>query len=147
MNSDDSADDIRKRMAELRRELAHDVEDVSRSAKAMASPSFYIRKFPWATLAVAAGVGYLLVPKRKQVVQPDMEALAELVRKNQVSINTSKAPAESKGAIKSLLVLGLTWAAKYGMNYVIEQMTTASKTKRPPTAPSSPVDEPTNVKR
>src|SRR6478735_1918785 len=134
-------------MAELRRELAYDMQDVSRSAKAMASPSFYIRKFPWATLAVAAGLGYLLIPKKRQVVQPDMEALAELVRKNQVNINTSKA-AESEGMVKTLAVMGLTWAAKAGMNYVVQQMATAaSKAKSPNAAPSSPVDEPTDVRR
>lgn len=147
MDLDEPAEKICRRMAELRRELVHDMQDVSRSAKAMASPSFYIRKFPWATLAVAAGLGYLLIPKKKQVVQPDMEALAELVRKNQVNINTSKA-AESDGMVKTLAVMGLTWAAKAGMNYVVQQMTTAaSKAKSPSAAPSSPVDEPSNVKR
>jgi hypothetical protein len=148
-NSDESADQIRKRMAELRRELSCDMQDVSRSAKAMASPSFYIRKFPWATLAVAAGVGYLLIPKKKQVVRPDMDALAELVRKNQVNINTSKASEESQGMLKTLVVMGLSYAAKTGMNYLVQQMTTnAANTKQQPdAAPSSPVDEPTNVKR
>jgi len=148
VDSDEPAEKICKRMAELRRELAYDVQDVSRSAKAMASPSFYIRKFPWATIAVAAGVGYLVIPKKKQVIQPDMNTLAELVRKNQVNINTSKASADSKGAIKTLAAMGLSWAAKAGMNYLIQQMTTASaKAKTSSTGPSSPVDEPTDVKR
>ena len=147
MDPDEPVEKICRRMAELRRELAYDMQDVSRSAKAMASPSFYIRKFPWATLAVAAGVGYMLIPKKKQVVQPDMKALAELVRKNQVNISTTKA-AETQGMVKSLAVMGLTWAAKAGMNYVLQQMTTAaSKAKTPQAAPSSPVDEPANVKR
>src|SRR3954463_11307792 len=97
VSPDETAEKICKRMAELRRELAHDVQDVTRSAKAMASPSFYVRKFPWATLAIAAGVGYMLIPKKKQVIKPDMEALAELVRKNQVHINTAKASEESQG--------------------------------------------------
>jgi hypothetical protein len=146
VDSDDEVEKIRKRMSELRRELVYDVQDVSRSAKAMASPSFYIRKFPWATLAVAAGVGYMLVPKKKKVVHPDMEALAELVRKSQVNINTSKAE-ESQGAVKALAVMALSWAAKAGMNYLLQQMTTASKPKATRAAPSSPVDEPTDVKR
>src|SRR6476619_1844145 len=115
VDSDDEVEKIRKRMSELRRELVYDVQDVSRSAKAMASPSFYIRKFPWATLAIAAGVGYMLIPKKKQVIKPDMEALAELVRKNQVNINASKAAEESQGMVKTLAVMGLTWAAKAGM--------------------------------
>jgi len=133
-------------MAELRRELIHDMQDVSRSAEAMTSPSYYIRKFPWATLALAAGVGYMLIPKKKQVVYPDMEALAELVRKNQVNFNASKATEESQGVVKTLAVMGLTWAAKAGMNYVIQQLTTAaSKAMEPKETPSSPVDEPTDV--
>jgi len=148
VDTDEPAEKICMRMAELRRELVYDMQDVSRSAKAMASPSFYIRKFPWATLAVAAGVGYMLIPKKKQVVQPDMEALAELVRKNQVNINTTKAAEPSQGMMASLAVMGLSWAAKAGLNYVVQQMTTAaSKKKNPNAAPSSPVDEPTDVKR
>lgn len=148
-NPDESAEEIRKRMAELRRDLASDVQDVTRSAKAMASPAFYIRKFPWATLAVAAGVGYMLIPKKKRIVQPDMEALAELVRKNQVNISTSNAAEESPGMLKTLAVMGLTYAAKAGMNYLIQQLTTTTtKAKqRPEAAPSSPVDEPTNMER
>src|SRR5215467_10342479 len=138
-SSDESAEEIRKRMAELRRELVCDVQDVTRSAKAMASPSFYIRKFPWATLAVAAGVGYMLIPKKKQVIRPDMEALAELVRKNQVNINTSKAAEESQGMLKTLAVMGLSYAAKAGMNYLLEQLTTnAAKAQQQPEAAPSP---------
>jgi hypothetical protein len=142
---ENDADAVRKRMAELRRELTCDLRDVRTSARAMANPSFYIRKFPWATIAIAAAVGYLLVPKKKQVVQPDTEALAEMIRKHQVKLDTSQVSAESKGMLKSLAVMGLTWAARTGMNYVIQQMTTASKTpSQEEPAPVSPVEEPWN---
>lgn len=148
MTPDEPVETICRRMAELRRELTYDMQDVSRSAKAMATPSFYIRKFPWATMAVAAGVGYMLIPKKKQVIRPDMEALAELVRKNQVQIKASQAADESQGMVKTLAVMGVSWAAKNGMKYLMQQLTTAaSKAKEPSAAPSSPVDEPTNVKR
>jgi len=77
-----------------------------------------------------------------------MEALAELVRKNQVHINASKAADESQGMVKTLAVMGLSWAAKAGMNYVVQQLTTAAaKAKEPKPAPSSPVDAPTDVAR
>src|SRR4051794_7572254 len=146
VSPDEPAEKICKRMAELRRELVHDMQDVSRSAKAMASPSFYVRKFPWATLAIAAGVGYMLIPKKKHVIKPDMAELAELVRKNQININASKAAEEQQGMVKTLAMMGLTWAAKAGMNYVVQQMTTAAtKAKESNRAPSSPVDEPTDV--
>jgi hypothetical protein len=149
VSPEEPAEKICKRMAELRRELVHDMQDVSRSAKAMTSPSFYIRKFPWATLAVAAGVGYMLIPKKKQqAVHPDMAALAELLRKNHANVNStaSQAAEESPGMVKTLAVMGLTWAAKAGMNYVIQQATTAAaKAMEPTPASSSPVDEPTDV--
>ena len=100
MTPEEQAESIRRRMAELRRELTCDMRDVSRSARAMTSPSFYIRKFPWATLAVAAAVGYMLVPKKKQVISPDPEMLAELVRKQQVRLDTSQAAKSSQGMLQ-----------------------------------------------
>src|SRR3954454_3474364 len=99
-------------MSELRRDLLMDMQEVSRSAKAMASPTFFVRRFPWATMALAAGAGFLLIPKKKQVVQPDMEALAELVRKNQVRVDTSKAAKESRGMLQTLAIMGVSWAAR-----------------------------------
>jgi len=132
MSTEDEAETIRRRMAELRRELTFDVRDVGRSARAMANPAFYVRKFPWATTAVAALVGYMLVPKKKEVVHPDPELLAELVRKNQVKLDTSAAVKDTQGMLKSLAVMGVTWAAKAGFNYMVQQLTTAQAKERPP---------------
>src|SRR5262245_7039056 len=148
MSTDDDAEAIRRRMAELRRELTFDVRDVGRSARAMANPAYYVRKFPWATTAVAALVGYMLVPKKKEIVKADPEMLAELVRKNQVKFDTSAAAKDQQGMLKSLVVMGITWAAKVGFNYMVQQMTTAQSQKRPSgeeaestAAPSAPAEE------
>jgi hypothetical protein len=132
MSTEDEAETIRRRMAELRRELTFDVRDVGRSARAMANPAFYVRKFPWATTAVAALVGYMLVPKKKEIVKPDPELLAELVRKNQVKLDTSAAAKDTQGMLKSLAVMGITWAAKAGFNYMVQQLTTAQAKERAP---------------
>jgi hypothetical protein len=143
MATDDEAETIRRRMAELRRELTFDVRDVGRSARAMANPVFFVRKFPWATTAVAALVGFMLVPKKKQIVQPDPEMLAELVRKNQVKLDSSAASKDQQGMLKSLVVMGATWAAKQGINYMIQRLTTpqAEKDKQAEAAPSAPAEE------
>jgi len=139
-------------MAELRRDLTTDVREVSRTTREMASaaremvsPLYLIRRFPWASAALAAAVGYMLVPKKKQVVTPDPEMLAELVRKQQVKLDTSKASGDSAGLLRSLAVMGITWAARTGMNYAVQQLTTAAANKAQPNTaanPSSPVDEP-----
>ncbi|HEX4412612.1 MAG TPA: hypothetical protein VH107_03220 [Lacipirellulaceae bacterium] len=162
-NSDESAEEIRKRMAELRRELTSDVDDVSRSvrevgrsAKEMASPLYLIRNYPWVSAAVAGAVGYLLIPKRKQqqVVKPDPELLAELVRKEQIKLDTSKASGETDGMLKSLAVMGITWAAKQGMSYMVQRFTTAAMNMsheetadRGESPEATPIDEPWNTAR
>jgi hypothetical protein len=162
VNPDESAEEIRKRMAELRRELTCDVDDVSRSvrevgrtAREMASPMYLIRNYPWVSAAVAGVVGYLLVPKKKQqqIIKPDPELLAELVRKEQIKLDTSKASGEVDGMLKSLAVMGITWAAKQGMNYMVQRLTTAAMNmnhqeqsdRESPEA--APIDEPWNTTR
>jgi hypothetical protein len=127
--SDESSEAIRRRMAELRRELTIDVHDVSRSARELASPMYYIRHFPWASAAVAAGIGYILVPKKKHVIKPDPEMLAELVRKEKVKVDTSKVAEEKQTMLKSLVMMGLTWGLRTGLNYMAQRVTTAAVNK------------------
>jgi hypothetical protein len=136
-------------MGELRRELTIDVRDVGRSARAMTNPSFYVRKFPWVTLAAAAAVGYLLIPKKRQVVYPDAEMLAEMVRKKQVRLDTSQTAKESKGMLETLAVMGLSWAARAGLNYVAQQVTksAAKKAEQQEAEPASPLEQHGKTKR
>jgi hypothetical protein len=131
MAADDSADEIRRRMAELRRELSTDVREVSRQARVMTDWRFYVRRFPWTMVGVAAVAGYLLIPKRKEVkvISPDPDALAEMFKKEQLKLQTPAGRKESPGLTKSLVLMGLSWAAKAGANYVGEQVRTAA-TKR-----------------
>jgi hypothetical protein len=146
---DERAESIRRRMAELRRELAIDVRDVGRSARAMTNPSFYIRRFPWATMAIAAAAGFLLIPRKKQVIYPDPDTLAELVRKKQVKLDTSQAAKGSKGLLETVAVMGLSWAARTGLNYVTQQLTTAAakKANEPKPQPVSPLEQTGQSKR
>lgn len=165
MSSDQSAEAIRKRMAELRSELASDVRDVKRSAQEMANPLYYVRRFPWATAAAAAAIGYLLVPKKKQVIKPDPEMLAELLKKHQINLDSTKTASNSQGMLKSLAVMGLTWALRTGLTYAGEQLAAAATRKNEnhehgdgrnqerepsdeaPRAATSPVEETSNTKR
>lgn len=126
MSAKDSADAIRCRMAELRHELRSDVDEVSRGARQLTSPLYYVRRFPLLVVAGAAVVGYVLIPKKKQVVTPDPEMLAELVRSQQIKVETTKASADSQGLVRSLVVLGLTWAVRTGLSYLGQQLTAAA---------------------
>lgn len=60
------ADEIRQRMAKIRRELHADVRDVVASAEAVTDWRRYIRMYPWAALGLTVAAGYLIVPRRHQ---------------------------------------------------------------------------------
>jgi len=158
LNPDDSADAIRRRMAELRSELTSDVRDVKRStreiadqAREMANPMYYIRRFPWASAAAAVAIGYLLVPKKAKIIKPDPEMLAELVRKHQVKLDASAISQDKQSMLQSLAVMGLTWALKSGLNYATQHLATMAMNRQAPPpeehqepAPS-PLEEPWNM--
>jgi hypothetical protein len=129
MNTDDSAEKIRNRMAELRRDLDCDVREVSRGARVMTDWKFYVRKFPWAVVGAAALAGYMLIPKRKPVIKPDPEMIQELVRQKKIKVESVTKQPEKPGMMKSLLMMGLTYAARAGAQYVTQQMTTAAQNK------------------
>jgi hypothetical protein len=117
MDPDASAEKIRRRMAELRRELECDVRQVSDDARTMTDWTFYVRRFPWAVAALAAAVGFMLIPKRKQVIKPDPEMLAELVKNKKVKVQQVASTNEKQGFIKPLLLTAVTWAARQGFQY------------------------------
>ena len=137
MDPDKSVERIRRRMAELRCELSCDVQEVGRSARAMTDIGLYVRRFPWASVAVAVAAGYLLVPRKKEIIyHPDSDTLARLIRHDQVRVDTTTPQQSAKGMVKSLLVMGLMGAARIGMNHIVSRLTSApgSGGERPTTA-------------
>jgi hypothetical protein len=145
VHDNDSAEDIRKRMAQLRRDIDVDMGNVSRSARAMTDWTFYVRRFPWAVAGAAAVVGYLLIPKKKQDGTPDAEALAELVKNRQVRVEPASIRGETNKLLKSLLVTGVGLVAKAALNHAVQNFQQAKsqpadELERPP-APS-PLEEP-----
>ena len=125
--AEDEAEAIRRRMSEVRRELAGSVQKVSSDARAMTDWTLYVRRFPWATVALAAAAGFALVPRKRAVISPDQEALAEMVRKKQLRLNVDHKAERKQGMLGSLVAAGVAWAAKEGMSYFGERMRTAAK--------------------
>lgn len=109
-------------MAEVRRDLDHDVREVSRGARTMIDWKFYARKFPWAIASAALVAGYMLVPKRKAVIKPDPEMIQELVRQKKIKVESVTRHPDKAGMMKSLLLAGLTYAVKTGAQYMAQQM-------------------------
>jgi hypothetical protein len=133
VNAKDEASEVVERMAALRRELDHGVENVSESARAMTDWTFYVRRFPWATVGLAAVAGYLLVPRKKTTVAPTAEQLAALVKNKEfvaAATNQLKPPPSLLAGFGATLA---AMAARAAISYVSEQIQArAAAAKREP---------------
>ena len=64
MDQDHQAEEIRRAMAEVRRDVDANTAEVFNHAREMADWRYHIRKYPKMSLAAAAAIGYLLVPAK-----------------------------------------------------------------------------------
>jgi len=132
-------DEIRRRMAQIRRDLHQDVKGVVESAEAVTDWRRYIRMYPWAALGVAVAAGYLVVPKRR--VPSDLATQADVARVREV---VKEAKTEKKTARKGLIgaAFGFIvpialraaqgYAVQYLENFIQQQQAAAGP---PPTGP------------
>jgi hypothetical protein len=70
-------DEIRRKMADLRMDMHREMTGVRAGTEAATSWQYYVKHYPWATLAAAAALGYLAVPRKHRdlkVVVPQVEA-------------------------------------------------------------------------
>ncbi|MDV6033858.1 MAG: hypothetical protein F9B45_27960 [Phycisphaera sp. RhM] len=124
------ANAIKQRMAEIRTELPYDVDDARMRVRELTDWKYHMARHPLPLLAVAAGVGYLLVPSKSK---PSPEPI--IIRQDSRG-NTTKecgaAPAPAKrgfiggimGAVTSLALKQLTTVA----SNQISQLLTKPKT-------------------
>jgi len=120
-------------MAALRRELDSGVEHVAESARAMTDWTFYVRRFPWVAVGVAAVAGYLLVPRKKTAVAPTAEQLAALVKNKEFVAAATDQLKPPQSVFAGLAATLGAMAARAALGYVTEQIRAkAATTKREP---------------
>ncbi len=133
MDLDDKSDEVRRRMARLRTTLEGDVESFAASARAVAENArtiadwrYLVRRFPFAVAGVAVVAGYVLIPRRKQVIVPDAETLAKMAKLNQVWVKTGspKGQENERGVMGALVALAAGAASRYALNWATEQLKT-----------------------
>lgn len=121
MNNSQEVEDIRAEMAQIRCDLNEDVEDLVEHAREMADWRYYVRSYPLASAAAAAALGYLVVPKKPQIISPDPKTLAQLARKNQLVV-VDRPKAEKRRTLSgSLFNLVASLAMRGLMAYVGQQ--------------------------
>lgn len=116
-------------MARLRRDIAVDAEQVAQSARAMTDWTFYVRKFPWATAALATAAGFLLVPKKQQVVTPTAEQLAALAKSREFAAAATSQLKPAPGMVKGIAATLAAMAGRAALAYISEQITSGAFTK------------------
>ncbi len=109
-------DEIRRKMAWIRRELRDDVLGVVESAEEIADWRHYIRDYPWAAVGLAAAVGFMLVPKRR-TVEPAAVARAVAAEIQPVQAAAVEAPRKGRGLIGAGLGLLAPIVLRVAQNY------------------------------
>ena len=117
------ADDLRERMASVRSSLASDVAEVQSATSELTDWRYYVRQHPLAVAGAAAALGYLLVPRRTEVIKPSAAELAKLARRDKVYVSNKPQKASKD---RSLLDRGLSiagaFAARAATAYVSQQL-------------------------
>jgi len=108
-----SADTIRTRMKQIRCELGNDMDEIVESTREMTDWKSYVKGYPWLCVGVAAAVGYIVVPKRVEIVTPDAKTLLKLAKHNQLVVNTDPHP-HAKSGLTGMAVNLLVNAALRG---------------------------------
>ena len=89
MHKSNGAERVQRQMAQVREELTEDVQDLRARVEDLKDWRAFVRKHPWAVMAGAAAVGYLLVPKRPRIVYADSETLAKVAQQQPLKVEAT----------------------------------------------------------
>lgn len=132
------AQDIAAAMQRVRSDLQRDVEGISHQVHEATQWQTYVKRYPWTCLAVAAAVGYSLVPRRQQeqvVASPD--TVEQLVKSGKLRIEATEG-ASGKPTFAQQAMLGLgTVAARALMAYFGKRIGDFVPTGDAPSNPAS----------
>ncbi len=157
------ADEIRRQMAMIRRDLHNDVVGVVENAATATDWRRYITAYPWVSLGLASMVGYMLVPRRHRTAeaiaatQADLSKVREAVESNgvrMVDAAPAQPPPPARGKSIAAAVLGMVTplvvraAQGYALSY-LEQWLQAQQSEGHPggPAPASPPPDPNDLRR
>ena len=125
---DNPADDICRRMEAVRRTAGEEVETIVRSARTLSDWRYYVKNHPFLLAGAAAGLGFLLIPKKKSpsptFAPDDTRELIELLKKHHVSGVTLDGP--PKGLLKTFAGLATPILLRTALNFAQSQMSSGA---------------------
>jgi hypothetical protein len=130
-------EEIRRRMAQIRREMHEDVQGVVASAETATDWRSYVRSYPWLSLGLAVAAGFLIVPRRPPTVVPPVAMPVE----SQDRVAQRERRAGLLGAMAGMVVPVLTRAAQAYASHWLENWI-AQQTRAGPQGSESPYGPP-----
>jgi len=117
-----TADELRSEMRRIRRDLGNDVEVLVEQAERLMDWRYYVNRYPWGLVGVAAFVGYYLVPQRNVTLPTDERTLEKLAERLPIVVQ-QKSEAKKQGWLQGLLAAGAGLAMRAALNYASQQAT------------------------
>jgi len=112
------AERIRNEMQRIRGRLPREADDIVTSAKEMVNWRHYVQRLPWVSIAAAAAVGFLAVPRKLEVIRPDVETLEKLAKRQKLVIDPARSSQNRKpGLVESAFNFGSNMAMRAAMAY------------------------------
>ena len=104
---------IQQRMAAIRSEGREQAEVLVENSRQLTDWRYYVKRYPWACVGIMAAVGYLIVPRRVDVMSPDAKTLERLAKKNRLVVEANPRPTPRGGP--------LTTAARFLTNLLMRE--------------------------
>ena len=125
----EDADALRLQMASVRStldgnvdELVTNVNDLVTNARQLTDWRYYVKAAPWASVGAAAAVGYMLVPRRVQVVRPSADQLEELATRHPFGLGpAAQAEAKRGGPTQAVMTMVANALLRAVTAYVSQQ--------------------------
>lgn len=124
VTNEDEVEQLRFRLAEARQSLRHDADELVDSAQQLGDWREYVRRFPAASMAVAAAIGFAVVPSRPVVHSPDVKTLTALARRNRLLVKPDPRATANRGLLSTLFTLAATTAVRGAVAYATNQLAT-----------------------
>jgi hypothetical protein len=138
-------DDIRRKMAQLRINLHHDMRGVVAGAEAATDWSAYVRQYPWSCVGLAVVAGLLVVPRRRRSIRATAKAAAsataEQIQEAAGQIDSRSSRGSRRSGLLGFIVpligpIALKAAQAYAAQY-IEYLLARQSAIGPGTAPNT----------
>lgn len=116
------ADRLRQEMRTIRRELGDNVEELVEHAEQLMDWRYYVRRYPWASLGVAALLGYFVVPQRVVTLPTDDHTLSRLADRLPIYPPTNQPKKQRSSMLSSLISMGTGLALRAATGYLTQQV-------------------------